>query len=66
MTGAGGRLLSVIDRVIARIPVLLLVLPLVALAWVALPVEGRPGLLLAGVPSALLLLAYLRSGAKGG
>lgn len=55
-----------IDRVIARIPVLLLVLPLVALAWVALPVEGRPGLLLAGVPSALLLLAYLRSGAKGG
>lgn len=51
------------ERLVARIPVLLVALPLAFLAWVALAVHGAPGLLLAGLPAALLLAAYLRAGA---
>ena len=52
-------------RLIARIPVLLVLVPLGALAWVSLAQRHEPGLLLAGVPAVLLLVAYLRAGRGG-
>jgi hypothetical protein len=54
-----------IDRLIARIPVLLTLLPLALLGYVSLSVRGEPGRLLAGVPALLLTVAYLRSGRGG-
>jgi len=54
-----------IDRLIARIPVLLTALPLALLAYVSLVQRDEPGRLLAGLPALLLTVAYLRSGRGG-
>ena len=55
-----------LDRVIDRLPALLLFLVLALLAHVAIFDVGQPGRLVAGIPAALLLLLYLRAGSGGG
>ena len=54
------------DRVIDRLPAVLLFLVLALLAHVAIFDAGLPGRLVAGIPAALLLLLYLRAGSGGG
>jgi len=51
-----------IERLVARLPVLLPLLGLALLAQVALGERDRPTLLWAGLPTALVLVAYLRAG----
>jgi hypothetical protein len=54
------------DRVIDRLPALLLFAVLLLLAHVAVFEARQPAKLLAGVPAFLLLLLYLRAGSGGG
>ena len=53
------------DRVIDRLPALLLIAALVLLAQVAIFEVDQPGRLMAGIPALLLLLLYLRAGTGG-
>jgi len=55
-----------LDRAIDRLPALLLLAVLALLAHVALFDRHEPGRLMAGIPAALLLLVYLRTGGGGG
>lgn len=54
----------VIERLVARAPVLLVILPLALLAWVSIHEQDDPARLLAGAPAAVVLVAYLRSGRR--
>jgi hypothetical protein len=54
-----------LDRVINRLPALLLIAALVLLAHVAIFDAHEPGRLMAGIPAFLLLLLYLRAGTGG-
>ena len=54
-----------LDRVIDRLPALLLVAVLALLAHVAIFDSHQPGRLMAGIPALLLLLLYLRAGRGG-
>ena len=54
------------DKLIDRLPALLLFLVLALLAHVAFFDKHEPGRLMAGIPAALLLLLYLRAGSGGG
>lgn len=51
-----------LEKLVARIPALLVAASLLLLAQVALAQEHEPRLLVGGVPAALLLVAYLRAG----
>ena len=53
------------DRVIDRLPALLLVAALALLAHVAIFDVDQPVRLMAGIPAFLLLLLYLRAGTGG-
>jgi len=53
------------DRVIDRLPALLLLAALALLAHVAIFDAHEPGRLMAGIPAFLLLLLYLRAGTGG-
>jgi hypothetical protein len=55
-----------LDRVIDRLPAVLLFLVLALLAHVAIFDARQPGRLVAGIPAALLLILYLRAGSGGG
>jgi hypothetical protein len=55
-----------LDRVIDRLPAVLLLLVLALLAHVAFFDTNQPGRLLAGIPAAIVLLLYLRAGTGGG
>lgn len=54
-----------LDRVIDRLPAVLLFLVLALLAHVAFFDVNQPGRLVAGIPAALVLLLYLRAGGGG-
>ena len=54
-----------LDRVINRLPALLLLAVLLLLAQVAIFDASQPGRLVAGIPAFLLLLLYLRAGTGG-
>ena len=54
-----------LDRVIDRLPALLLVAVLALLAHVAIFDVHEPVRLMAGIPALLLLLLYLRAGRGG-
>jgi len=54
-----------LDRVIDRLPALLLIAALALLAQVAIFEVDQPGRLMAGIPAFLLLLLYLRAGTGG-
>jgi len=56
--------MAVIDRLVARIPVLLVAVPLATLAWVAFDHGGDTDILPAGLPALVLLVAYLRAGGR--
>ena len=53
-----------LDRVVDRMPALLVIASLGLLAQVAIEETGRTELLVAGVPSVVLLLMYLVSGRR--
>jgi hypothetical protein len=55
-----------LERVIDRLPALLLFAVLLLLAHVAIFDAREPGRLLAGIPAFLLLLLYARAGGGGG
>ncbi|HTE06430.1 MAG TPA: hypothetical protein VK824_09555 [Planctomycetota bacterium] len=55
-----------LDRVIDRLPALLLFLALVLCAHVALFDAGDKGLLVAEIPGLVLLVLYLRAGSGAG
>lgn len=50
------------ERLVARLPLLLPLLGLLLLVQVAVLQRDRPGLLWAGLPAALVLVAYALSG----
>jgi len=54
-----------LDRVIDRLPALLLFAALALLAHVAIFDAHEPGRLMAGIPAFLLLVLYLRAGTGG-
>lgn len=66
VTLAVGRLFSVLDRLIDRLPTLLLFLALLLCAHVALFDAQDKVRLVAAIPGTLLLLLYVRSGSGGG
>ena len=55
-----------LDRVIDRLPALLLIAALALLAHVAIFDVDQPVRLMAGIPALLLLFLYLRAGTGGG
>jgi len=55
-----------LDRVIDRLPALLLLAILALLVQAVVFDVRQPGKLLAGIPAGLLLLLYLRAGTGGG
>lgn len=55
-----------LDRVIDRLPALLLILVLALLAHVAFFDARQPARLIAGIPAFLVLLLYLKAGSGGG
>jgi hypothetical protein len=54
-----------LDRVIDRLPALLLLAVVLLLLQAAVFEVGEPGRLVAGIPAVLLLLLYLRAGSGG-
>jgi hypothetical protein len=56
----------VFDKIIDRLPALLLLAILLLLAHVAIFDRHEPGRLMAGIPAALLLILYLRAGSGAG
>lgn len=55
-----------LGRIIDRAPALLVLAALALALQVALAQDGEPGDLLASVPAALLLVAYVRAGRAAG
>ena len=51
-----------LEKLVARLPALLVALSLLLLAQVALVQGDEPALLVGGAPAALLLVTYLRAG----
>jgi len=66
MAGPARHHASMLDRVIDRLPALLLFAVLLLLAHVAIFDAHQPGRLLAGIPAFLLLLLYVRAGSGSG
>jgi hypothetical protein len=66
VTSAVGTLCAVLDRVIDRLPALLLFLALALCAHVALFDTHDKSLLVAIIPGFVLLVLYLRAGTGGG
>ena len=56
----------VFDKLIDRMPALLLLAILLLLGHVAVFDRHEPGRLMAGIPAALLLILYLRAGSGAG
>jgi len=63
---AGRHAVPVLDRIIDRLPALLLFLALLLCAHVALFDAQEKGRLVAAIPGTVLLLLYVRSGSGGG
>ena len=57
---------AVLDRVIDRLPALLLLGVILLAVQVAVFEVGRPGQIIGAIPAAALLFLYLRAGSGGG